>query len=84
MTETEPPEYLAERLHDAIATEPDLYEQGVVVRVAGGTVNLSGSATSPAQRDAVRDLVRRLAPDLDVVDDIAVPSTEPPRRAEQL
>ena len=80
----EPPEYLAERLHDAIATEPDVYEQGIVVRVTGNTVVLSGPATSPTQRDAVGELVGRLAPELDVVNEIEVPSTEPPRRAEQL
>jgi osmotically-inducible protein OsmY len=84
MTETEPPEYVAERLHDAIATEPDVYELGIVVRVTGNTVTLSGPASSAAQRDAVGDLVGRLAPELDLVNDIEVPSTEPPRRVEQL
>jgi hypothetical protein len=90
MTETdaaeapEPPEYRAGRLHDAIATEPDLYELGVDVQVSGATVVLSGSASSPAQRDAVGDLVGRLAPDLAVVNDIEVPSTEPPQKVEEL
>ena len=84
MSEIEPPEYVAGRLHEAIATEPDLYEQGIVVQVSGDTVALSGSASSPAQRDAIGRLVERLAPALAVVNQIEVPSTEPPRRAEEL
>jgi osmotically-inducible protein OsmY len=84
MTDTEPPEYLAERLHDAIATRSEVHELGIVVQVTGGTVVLSGSASSAAQRDAIGALVGELAPDHEVVNDVDVPSTEPPRRVEQL
>ena len=80
----EPPEYRAERLRDAIATQSEVHELGIGVEVAGGTVVLSGSASTFAQRDAIGGLVGRLAPDLAVVNDIEVPSTEPPHRVERL
>ena len=80
----EHPEYRAERLHDAIATRSEVHELGIAVQVTGTTVVLTGSASTAAQRDAIGALVERLAPDLEVVNDVDVPSSEPPRRVEQL
>jgi osmotically-inducible protein OsmY len=84
MPPPEPPEYLAERLREAIATAPDVYELGIVVQVSGRAVLLTGSASSVAQREAIGQLVDRLAAGLDVVNEIGVPSTEPPHRVEHL
>jgi osmotically-inducible protein OsmY len=81
----EPAEYVAERLREAIATEPDVHELGITVTVAGGRVLLSGSASTPTQRTAITTLVQRLAPaDLEVVNDVEVPSTSQPTDTEDL
>lgn len=84
MPEIEPPEYVVERLRVAIATEPDVHELGIDVQVSGRNVLLSGSVASPAQRDAIHRLVERLVGDLDVIDELDVPSTDPPRQVEEL
>jgi osmotically-inducible protein OsmY len=80
----EPAEYLAEHLRNAIAEGSDIHEQGIVVHVTGDRVLLTGSAPSEAQRDAIGTLVRREAPDHHVVNEVTVPSTDPPTGAEQL
>jgi osmotically-inducible protein OsmY len=82
--EDEPAEYLAERLREAIATEPEVHELGIVVRVTGRSVLLSGSASTPAQRDAITRLVQRLAPDHEVVNEVDVPPMSPPGGVEEL
>jgi osmotically-inducible protein OsmY len=84
MSEVEPTEYVAERLREAIATEPDVHELGIEVRVSGSNVLLSGSLASREQRDAITRLVERLAPGLQVVNEVEVASTEPPRGVEEL
>jgi hypothetical protein len=80
----EPGEYLAERLREAVATEPDVHELGVVVKVTGRRVLLSGSMSTPTQREAVLRLVQRLAPDHEVVDELDVPPVTPPSDVEEL
>lgn len=80
----EPAEYLAERIREAIATEPDVHQLGILVNVTGMRVLLSGSASTPAQRDAITRLVQRLAPDLEVVNEVGVPSMAPPSGVEEL
>jgi hypothetical protein len=80
----EPAEYVAERLREAIATEPDVYQLGVTVHVVGDQVHLAGPTSTPAQRQAIVALVERLAPELHVVDDLEVPSLPQPTEAEEL
>lgn len=80
----EPDEYVAERLREAIATEPDIHELGITVHVTGTRVLLSGSASTPAQRDAITRLVERLAPGAEVVNEIETPSMTQPTDVEEL
>jgi osmotically-inducible protein OsmY len=81
---SEPAEYVAERLREAIATEPDVYQLGITVNVVGDQVHLSGPASTAAQRQAIVALVERLAPELHVVDDLEVPSLSQPSDVEEL
>lgn len=78
-----PDEYVAEHLREAIATS-GVHELGISVTVVGTRVVLGGSASTPAQRDAIGDLVARLAPDREVVNDVDVPPIGEPGHAEEL
>jgi osmotically-inducible protein OsmY len=80
----EPAEYVAERLREAIATEPDVYQLGVTVTVVGDQVHLAGPTSTAAQRQAIVELVERLVPELTVVDDLEVPPASPPTGVEEL
>jgi osmotically-inducible protein OsmY len=79
-----PDEYLAEDLRTAIATSPDVHEQAITVTVAGGRVLLTGSASTPTQRDAIGELVARLVPEREVVNDVEVPSVGGSAEVEEL
>lgn len=78
------PEYLLDRLQHALATTPGLHEQGIVVQVSGRRVLLSGSVPALQTLDEVSEVVRELAPDLDIVNEIEVTPMTPPTEAEQL
>jgi hypothetical protein len=81
----EPAEYVAERLREVIATESGIHELAITVTVAGGRVLVCGSVSTPAQRQAISTLMERLAPvDLEVVNDVEVPSTAQPTSVEHL
>jgi osmotically-inducible protein OsmY len=80
---SEPAEYLVAHVRDAIARS-DAHELGVRVRVAGGRVLLTGSASSEPQRDAITTVAARAAPGYEVVNELCVAPTTPPAEAEQL
>lgn len=79
-----PPEYLAEHLHEAIATTSGVHEMAVSVTVVGDRVMLRGPASTPGQRDAVGELVARLAPGKEIVNDIEVTPAGGPAHVEEL
>lgn len=79
-----PDEYVAEHLREAIATESGVHELGVSVTLVGSRVLLGGSASTPAQREAIGELVARLAPDREVVNDVEVPPVDEPAQTEEL
>lgn len=65
--EMEPPEYVVERLRQALAEDPTVYELGVQVTVAGGNrVFLSGHVATAERRDAITEVARRVLPDHEV------------------
>jgi osmotically-inducible protein OsmY len=80
----EPAEYVAGRLREAIAVEPDVHELGIQVQVTAGRVRVAGSASTPSQRQAITDLVHRLAPDLQVLNEVELTSTVEPDEVEDL
>ncbi len=64
--------YLAERIRASIASEPGLCELGIEVVVVDDRVVLRGTLGSDRRRQQIVALVRRLAPQLPVVDELAV------------
>ena len=65
--QAEPIEYLAERLHQALAEDPSVHELGVQVTVtAGNRVFLSGHVGTPERREAISAVARRVLPDHEV------------------
>lgn len=75
MSEQQPhdsPEYLAERVHQAVTTDPRTNEQGVQVRVTGAEVFLSGAVASAERRDAVAEVAAEVVPDRRIHNDVTV------------
>lgn len=78
------PSYLEEELREALATASGIHEQGVSVQMGGHRVRLSGSVSTPDQRNAIGRLARELVPDLEVVNAVQVVSMTPPTEVEEL
>jgi len=55
-----PPEYLIRHIQDALGADPRARELGVDVRVAGARVVLTGTVATPAQREAIGQVVCEL------------------------
>jgi hypothetical protein len=55
-----PPEYLIRHIQDALGADSRARELGVDVRVAGDRVVLTGTVATPAQRDAIGEVVCEL------------------------
>ncbi len=76
--------YLAGRIQDALARDPLLGTQDLVVRVRGGCVFVQGLASTPERRDLIVALVAELAPGLEVCDHLTVLEVEAPTDPEVL
>ena len=59
-------QYLIERIHEALATDPRVNELELEVSVAAGRVYVTGTVASQERQEAVADVVAELAPDRDV------------------
>ena len=66
------PEYVAERVHQAVTTDPRTTEQGVQVRVTDTEVFLHGEVASAERRDAVAQVAAEVVPDRRVHNDVTV------------
>ncbi len=74
----EPPEYLIGHIQQALATDPRTGELELDVRIAGGRIFLTGVVATSERRGAVETVVREIAPDLDVANELTVSEeTEP-------
>jgi osmotically-inducible protein OsmY len=60
-------EYRVEHVRDALAHDSATTELDVRVTLAGGRILLSGFAATEAHRQAISEVARRVAPDLEVV-----------------
>jgi osmotically-inducible protein OsmY len=78
------PEYLAQHIRDALATDPRVLELGLEVAVVGRTVVLRGSVATAAQRDAAVEVARELAPGAEILNDVEVPPAPEPCEAEEI
>lgn len=66
------PEYVAEQIRQAIATDPRTVEQGMDVRVVGSEVLVTGSVSSEERRAAIGQVAGEVAPGLVVRNDVVV------------
>lgn len=66
------PEYLAERVHQAVTTDPRTTEQGVQVRVTEVEVFLFGEVASAERRAAVAEVAAEVVPGRRIHNDVTV------------
>ena len=80
MSETgpEPQEYLIGHIQQALATDPRTGELELDVRIAGGRIFLTGAVATKERCEAVETVVREVAPDIEVANELTVTvETEP-------
>jgi osmotically-inducible protein OsmY len=61
--ELDAPEYVIERIHQALAEDPDIHELGVQVAVAGDRVFLTGHVGTVERRQAITAVAQRVLPE---------------------
>jgi osmotically-inducible protein OsmY len=71
--------YRAERIREALATEPGLGELGIEVVVLGGRIVLRGVVSSERRRVHISEHVRRICPDLEIDDEMRVETLREPK-----
>jgi hypothetical protein len=69
---SEPIDYVLAHLHEAMLTDSRLHDQAIEIVVVGARLELRGEVATPERRAAAVQLVRDLAPDVDVIDDLRV------------
>jgi osmotically-inducible protein OsmY len=57
------PEYVIERVHQALAEDPEIHELGIQVAVAGAQVFLTGHVGTAERRRAISTVAQRVLPD---------------------
>jgi osmotically-inducible protein OsmY len=72
MTEEEPVQYLAARIHEAIAEDSRVHQLDIDVRLVGDKVFLRGQVPSEERRDAIAEVAREVAEDREVHNEIDV------------
>lgn len=81
---SEPPEYLIGHIQQALATDPRTGELELDVRIAGGRIFLTGAVATRERCAAVEEVVREVAPDLDVANQLTVSAETDPGPEEAL
>jgi|RhiMethySRZTD1v2_1073278.scaffolds.fasta_scaffold330635_3 osmotically-inducible protein OsmY len=71
--------YRAERIREALATEPDVAELDIEVAVVGERVVLRATVSSERRRAHILEHVRRLCPDLEIDDELRVETLREPK-----
>ena len=82
--DSEPKQYVIERVRDALAHDARVAERDVHVRVLGPRLYLQGSVTTAERRDAATQVAREVAPDHQVVNDLSVVGYTEPSEEERL
>jgi osmotically-inducible protein OsmY len=80
----EPPQYVVQRVRDALARDGRVAELDVRVRVLGRRIYLQGSVTTPERRAAAIAVTREVVPDGEVFDELTVVGVEDPIDEEHL
>jgi osmotically-inducible protein OsmY len=81
---TDPPQYVAEHIRTALASDRRVSELGIGVKIVGNRVQLSGAVATPDRRALVAEIVHQLLPDHEVQNDIVVQEIAEANRAERL
>jgi len=71
--------YRAERIREALATQPDVGELGIEVAVVGARIVLRGTLTSERRRTHILEHVRAICPDLEIDDELRVETLREPK-----
>ncbi|RSM72646.1 BON domain-containing protein [Kibdelosporangium aridum] len=79
-----PPQYLVARLRTTLAEDPRTAEQGVRVTVRGDHVVVSGDVATEQRRAEVSEVIKDVAPELVIHNDIRVVGADEPTRREEL
>lgn len=66
------PEYVVAHVHEALATDPRVLDQGIEVVAAAGTVVLMGRVFSQRQHDAAAEVAAEQAPGFAIRNDLEV------------
>jgi hypothetical protein len=77
-------DYRVEHVRDALAHDPTTAELDVCVTVAGGRLVLTGYAGTEAHRTAISEVVRRVVPELEVVNEMDLAEFRPIGEPESL
>jgi osmotically-inducible protein OsmY len=68
----EPPDYVAEHVHEAMAHDPRLNELGIRVTISGEKAFLTGDVATEARKDAAGDVATEALPGYEVHNHVAV------------
>lgn len=80
----EAPEYLVGRIQDALATDPRTGELELDVRVVGDRLFLTGTVVTAERRSACEEVVREVASDYEVMNELTVMDEPGPGKEEVL
>jgi hypothetical protein len=78
MMESTPELYRAERLRAELARDPEVGRLGVELVVTGGRVILRGEVATADRRDSLAVAVARLAPELEIRNEVRVRALRAP------
>jgi len=81
---TDPPQYVAEHIRTALASDRRVSELGIGVKIVGNRVQLSGVVATPDRRALVGEIVHQLLPEHEVQNDLVVQEIAEANRAERL
>jgi osmotically-inducible protein OsmY len=79
VSRTEPPQYVAEHVRDALRNDPRVGELDVQVRITGSRVFVNGNVATAERQRAITEIVEELLPDVEVCNETSiqnVPETE--------
>ncbi|MDP8955725.1 MAG: BON domain-containing protein [Actinomycetota bacterium] len=79
VSRTEPLQYVAERVRDALRKDPRVGELDVWVRITGNRVFVNGNVATAERREAISEIVEDLLPGVEVCNETSVqnvPETE--------
>jgi hypothetical protein len=83
VSRTEPPQYVAEHIRDALRNDPRVGELDVQVRITGRRVFVNGNVATAERQRAITEIVEELLPDVEVLNETSiqsVPETEDQER----